>query len=143
MERRSCTRLTDSQIVLLSWEEHSATLKQLGNVADVASGGIGVLVDHSIPVGTAVTVSRLSFLDFDLGGIVKHLSRRSDCYIVGIEFAPTNDTAALQFQPELSTLSGSAMDTLTLCPMDVIETGERNRTLSVVPTISPTLDTAA
>jgi PilZ domain len=102
MERRSCTRLADSQLVMLRWEEHSATLKQLGNVADISPGGLGVLADHSIPVGTAVTVSCPSFSDFALNGIVKHLSRRSDCYFIGIEFASLSDTAALQFQFELA-----------------------------------------
>src|SRR5690349_1482011 len=57
MEGRSCTRLTDHEPVMLCWQEHSATLKQLGNVADASSGGIGVLVDHSMPIGTAVTIS--------------------------------------------------------------------------------------
>ena len=87
MERRSCTRLTDSQLVMLCWEENSATLKQLGNLVDLSSGGIGVLVDHSVPVGTAVTISCASFSDLALAGTVKHLSRDSDCYRVGIELA--------------------------------------------------------
>ncbi len=87
MERRSCARLADSQLIMLCWQEHSATLKQLGNVADASSRGIGVLVDHSIPVGTAVTISCPSFSDFAVGGRVKHVSRDSDCYRVGIEFA--------------------------------------------------------
>jgi PilZ domain-containing protein len=62
-------------------------LKQLGNVADASSGGIGVLVDHSIPVGTAVTISCPSVSDFAVDGTVKHLSRSSDRYRVGVEFA--------------------------------------------------------
>ena len=88
MERRSCIRLTDSQLVMLCWEEHSATLKQLGNVANASSQGVGVLAsDHSIPVGSIVTISSPSLSDFSISGVTRHLSRNSDCYFVGIDFA--------------------------------------------------------
>jgi hypothetical protein len=87
IERRSCIRLTDSQLVMLCWEEHSATLKQLGNVANASSRGVGVLVDHSIPVGSIVTISSPSLSDFSISGVTRHLSRSSDGYFVGIEFA--------------------------------------------------------
>jgi hypothetical protein len=86
---------------MLCWEEHSATLKQLGNVTDISASGLGVLTDHSIPVGTAVTVSCPSFSDFALDGTVKHLSQRSDCNFIGIEFAGTSGHSDLRYKPEL------------------------------------------
>jgi hypothetical protein len=87
MERRSCIRLADSQLIMLCWQENSATLKQLGNVADASPGGIGVLVDHPIPVGRIVTISSPSLSDLAVSGVTKYLLRSSDCYLVGIEFA--------------------------------------------------------
>ncbi len=102
MERRSFSRVADSQTILLSWQQHSVTRRQLGKVTDRKSGDLSVSTDHAIQVGTAVTVSRLSFLDFASRGIVNHLSRHSDSSRVDIEFASTGNNAALQFQAELS-----------------------------------------
>ena len=87
MERRSYTRLADSQLIMLCWEEHLATLKQLGNVVNASPRVMGVLVDHSIPVDSIVTITSPSLSDFSISGVVRHLSRSSDCYLVGIEFA--------------------------------------------------------
>jgi hypothetical protein len=99
MERRS-GRFANSQTLLLSWEEHLLVYRQLGSVTDLESGGLSVLADRSIQIGTPVTVSCLSFLDFGLRGIVNHVSRQSSRYFIGIEFTPSINTAAFRFQSE-------------------------------------------
>ncbi len=83
MERRSQTRLADSDLVTLSWEERSAKLSQLGSVHDRSSGGTGVAVDHAIPVGTQVTIS---FAGEELVGVVRHHTPKIDEHFIGIEF---------------------------------------------------------
>jgi hypothetical protein len=99
MERRS-SHFADSQTILLSWKENSAIYRRLGNVADLESDGLNVLIDRAIQIGTPVTVSRLSFLDLASRGIVKHLSRRSNRYVIAIELASSNNTAPLRFRSE-------------------------------------------
>jgi hypothetical protein len=88
MERRSQTRLPDSELVTLSWEEHSAKLRQLGSVHDRSSSGIGVAVDHAIPVGTEVTIS---LSGEELVGIVRHDTPKIDEHFIGIEFVSPGD----------------------------------------------------
>ena len=56
-ERRSHPRVLDSELVMVCWEENSKKFNQLGNIRDLSLGGIGVLVGHSLPVGTSVTIS--------------------------------------------------------------------------------------
>lgn len=89
MERRS-SHFADSQRILLSWHQNSAIYRRLGNVADLESDSLSVLTDLAIQVGTPVTLSRLSFLDFGYGGVVHRLSRLSDRYVIGIGFTPHN-----------------------------------------------------
>jgi hypothetical protein len=88
MERRSQNRLPDSELVTLSWEERSAKLSQLGSVHDRSRSGIGVAVDHAIPVGTPVTIS---FPGEELVGIVRHDTRKTDEHLIGIEFISPRD----------------------------------------------------
>ena len=91
MERRSQTRLPNSELVTLSWEEHSAKLKQLGSVHDRSSSGIGVAVDHAIPVGTQVTIS---FPEEELVGVVRHHTPTLDEHLIGIEFISPGELAS-------------------------------------------------
>lgn len=99
MERRS-GRFAGSQTILLSWEEHSVAYRRLGNVADLEDAGLGILTDHSIRIGTPVTISRLSFLDFTLSGMVSQLSRHSGRYFIGVELTPSSDSARPRFESE-------------------------------------------
>ena len=89
MERWS-SHFADSQRILLSWQENSTIYRRLGNVAGLESDTLSVLTDLAIQVGTPVTVSRLSFLDFGYRGVVSQLSRLSDRYVIGIDLTPFN-----------------------------------------------------
>ena len=97
-ERRSQLRLVDSDLVMLTWEQSSVELKQLGNVADVSLNGIGIIVDQLIPPGTAV---QISYGDGELTGLVRHHSPAGEAHSLGIEFTTQSRDSALHFQPEL------------------------------------------
>lgn len=99
-ERRSESRLLDCELVMVSWEGAGGTrLRQLGTVDDVSRGGMGVVVDHVLPVGTVV---HLSYGDEELAGTVKHYSQRPyGYYILCIEFVAESRDSMLHFQPEL------------------------------------------
>ena len=96
LEERAYRRLAESRAILLSWEEHRTTRRQLGKVADLQSAGLSLLTDQAIRVGTHVHLSSLSFLDFEFTGVVLRVQQYSDLYMIGIEFALLSDTAALQ-----------------------------------------------
>jgi hypothetical protein len=83
MERRSQTRVPDSEFVTLCWEECSATLTQLGSIDNKSADGVGIRVDHAIPVGSQVTISLRRGTSV---GIVRHLALRTGEHFVGIEF---------------------------------------------------------
>ena len=97
-ERRMQPRLADSDLVMLTWQESSVELKQLGNVADVSLDGLGIIVDQLIPAGTAVQVS---YGDGNLLGVVKHHLIAGDAYCLGIQFTAASKDSTLHFQPEL------------------------------------------
>ena len=100
-ERRAQGRLLDCEFVIVTWEQGSQTVKQIGNIDNLSSGGMGVLVEQPIPIGDSVTVS------YDGGdgltGIVRHHSRNSGRHLVGIEFSENSKESALHFQPEFLT----------------------------------------
>jgi hypothetical protein len=58
-------------------------LTQLGTIDNRSADGVGVRVDHAIPVGTKVTISLLGGASV---GIVMHLAPRTGEHFVGIEF---------------------------------------------------------
>ena len=68
-ERRSAIRTSDSDLVMLTWEQDSVPLKQLGNIEDVSQTGLGVIVEQALPVATKV---HISYGDNKLTGIVRH-----------------------------------------------------------------------
>ncbi len=103
-ERRSQPRFVDTELVIVSCEKHSTTLKQLGNVEDVSQDGLGVIVDHALPVGSPVTISYGdSYLEGELTGVVRHYSLRRDGHFIGIEFAAGSKDSSLHFHPDLLT----------------------------------------
>jgi hypothetical protein len=97
-ERRLHPRLSDSDLILVSWDENGVRLNQLGNVKDLSLGGMGILLDRAFPVGTVVTVS---YGEGELTGVVRHNSELIDSQLIGIEFAESSKNSALHFQPEL------------------------------------------
>jgi hypothetical protein len=93
-ERRSQPRSLNCDLVTISWQENSAELRQIGNIHDVSSGGIGILVPYALPVGTPVTVS---FRGFEARGIVKHTSHFADSPLIGIAYAEV-----IEFHPAMA-----------------------------------------
>jgi hypothetical protein len=98
LERRSQPRLTDVELVMLSWEENGTTMKQLGNVEDVSLNGMGVIIDNALPVGTLLNIS---YGQGNLTGIVRHQRREAERHLIGIELGLVSSDSALHFDPEL------------------------------------------
>ena len=96
-ERRSQLRIPDSDLVLVSWEDNGVKLNQLGNVKDISRGGIGILVDRIVAIGTRVMVS---YREGELAGVVRHKSELIDGHLIGIELAESSRNTAQRFQPE-------------------------------------------
>jgi hypothetical protein len=93
-ERRSQSRSLDSSLVTISWHENSTELSQIGNVHDVSSSGIGILVRHALPVGTPVTVS---LRGFESRGVVEHNSQSGDSPFNGIDYSEV-----IEFHPAMA-----------------------------------------
>lgn len=100
IERRLHPRFLDSELVMVSWEHAGVRLNQLGNVQDISLGGMGILLDSALPIGTKVTIS---YGQGELTGIVKHTSALVGGQVIGIEFAESSKNSTLHFQPELLT----------------------------------------
>jgi hypothetical protein len=96
-ERRSQLRIPDSDLVLVSWDDNGVRLNHLGNVKDISRGGIGILVDRIVAVGTRVTIS---YGEGELAGVVRHKSELIDGHLIGIELAESSRNAALRLQVE-------------------------------------------
>ena len=101
-ERRSETRFPDKEPLVISWQDFRGTARQSGMLQNLSSLGMGVLLDHSIPVGTQVTITydRVQTIT----GVVKHLVRRTYDCLIGVEFCfPNWGVAAqhLQFQAQM------------------------------------------
>lgn len=54
-----CTqpRITDAELVMLSWNENGATYQQLGAVQNLSLNGAGIIVDGMLPAGSPVTMT--------------------------------------------------------------------------------------
>ena len=87
-ERRSETRFPDKEPLVISWQDFRGTARQSGMLQNLSSLGMGVVLDHSIPVGTQViiTYDRVQ----TVSAVVKHLVRRTYCCLVGVEFSLPN-----------------------------------------------------
>ena len=97
-ERRSQTRIRDAELVMLGWDHDGTPLKQLGNVEDFSPGGMGIIVNNPVPIGTRVTIT---YGESDLTGIVRHESARREGNFIGIEFDPDSRDSDVHFDPEL------------------------------------------
>lgn len=97
-ERRLQPRLLDSELIMVSWIDDGVRLNQLGNVKDLSLGGMGILADRALPLGTAVAIS---YGEGELAGIVRHTSELVDGHFIGIEFVGGSRNSTLHFQPEL------------------------------------------
>ena len=70
---------------MISWQGFHGAARQSGMLQDLSSLGMGVLLDHSIPVGTEVTITydRVQ----SVSAVVKHLVRQTYCCLIGVEFS--------------------------------------------------------
>ena len=83
---------------MVGWHDGIGRLNQLGNVEDLSSGDMGILVHDDLPVGTPITVT---YGYGELGGIVKHSAPKDHGVFIGIEFDEVSRNSMLHFQPEL------------------------------------------
>lgn len=120
-ERRSQPRLLDCELVTVCWQEDAENRNQLGNVNDVSLGGVGVQVDHSIPIGAAVTIYYNSLFDSPLSGVVRHRSEHPNGFSLGIEFVGDSDHTKVHSYPELFTNS---------VPMDAPQAAESRKCMA-------------
>jgi hypothetical protein len=104
-EKRSHERLLDCDLVMLGWDGGSRKHKQLGNIKHISLNGIGVRVDHPLPIDTPVTICHESLSNGLILGIVRHHTPNSNEHILGIEFAAASNESTALFQPELAVWS--------------------------------------
>ncbi len=88
-DRRSQPRFLNAELVVVSCEKHLTRIEQLGNVADVSKGDVGVIVDYPLSVGSPVTIS---YREGELIGVVRHYSVRRDGHLIGIGYALGSNT---------------------------------------------------
>ena len=98
LERRSQKRFLDTELVMLSWMDNHSVLKQLGNVEDVCSSGMGVIVRNTLEVRTPPT---LTYGDGELTGVVRHSSPRVGGHLIGIELDLVSRSSPRPFHPRL------------------------------------------
>jgi hypothetical protein len=101
VERRSDFRLPSSGLVMISWKDNGTKFNQLGMVKDLSTGGIGILLEGTIPAGTAVTVSNRQG---EHAGIVRHSLELVNGQFIGIEFTGSSDNPYRPVQPQGSFL---------------------------------------
>jgi len=100
-DKRSQERLLDCDLVMIGWDGGSRKHKQLENIRDISLNGIGVRVDHPLPVGTPVTIYYESLSNGLILCIVRHHTPVINDHILGIEFAAASSQLAATFQAEL------------------------------------------
>jgi hypothetical protein len=83
---------------MVGWHDGIDKLSQLGNVLDLSLDGMSILVYDDMPHGTVVTVT---YGYAELGGTVRHSSRRHNGIFIGVEFDELSKNSILHFQPEL------------------------------------------
>jgi hypothetical protein len=100
-EKRSEQRLSDCDLVMIGWDGGRRKHKQLGNIRDISLNGIGVRVDHPLPVDTPITICYESLSNGLILGIVRHHTSVKNEHILGIEFAAASNESTAPFQPAL------------------------------------------
>jgi hypothetical protein len=97
-DRRLQPRLSDAELVMISFEDNGSRLQQLGNLENMSLNGVGIIVGHPIPAGNAVTIT---YGEGELTGIVRHCTPLAEGHFIGVEFAGSSKASGLHFQPEL------------------------------------------
>jgi hypothetical protein len=82
-DRRLQPRLTDAELVMISFEDNGTRLQQLGNLENMSLNGAGIIVGHPIPAGSVVTIT---YREGELTGIVRHCTALAEGHFIGVEF---------------------------------------------------------
>jgi PilZ domain len=97
-DRRFEPRISDAELVMLSWNEGGTTLRQLGSVENLSPNGAGMIVDDPLRVGSTVT---MTYGEGELTAVVRHCTALAEGYSIGVEFVESSKDSALHFHPEL------------------------------------------
>lgn len=99
-DQRSQPRISDAELVMVSWDENGTTFRQFGNVENLSLNGAGMIVDDAIPSGTTVA---MTYGDGELTAVVRHCAAVAEGHFIGVEFVGNSRASMLHFQPELLT----------------------------------------
>lgn len=97
LDRRIGPRLLCADMVEIRWTEKNGRVRRRrANLEDISPSGAGLLVEHPVPVLTAV---RLRHENGELTGTVRYCTVRENEYVVGIEFDEGSRWSAARFRP--------------------------------------------
>ena len=91
-------RISDAELVMVSWEENGTTLRQLGSLETLSLNGTGMTVDNAIAVASTVT---MTYGEGELTAVVRHCTPLADGHFIGLEFVGESRASVLHFQPDL------------------------------------------
>jgi len=96
--RRLQQRLSDAELVMLSWNENGTAMRQLGSIENISLNGAGIIVDGALPVGITVT---MTYGEGELTATVRHCTALAEGHFTGVEFVGDSRASALHFHPEM------------------------------------------
>jgi hypothetical protein len=96
--RRLQLRISDANLVMLSWNENGTTWRQLGTLENLSLNGAGMIVDKALAVASTVT---MTYGEGGLTAVVRHCTPLAEGHFVGLEFVGESRASVLHFQPEL------------------------------------------
>lgn len=99
-DQRSQPRISDAELVMLSWNENGTTFRQFGNVENLSLNGAGMIVDDALLLGTTVT---MTYGEGELTAVVRHCTALQEGHFIGIEFVGNSRASMLHFHPDLLT----------------------------------------
>lgn len=99
-EQRAQSRITDAELVMIFWDDNGTRRYQLGNVENLSGDGAGIIVDHELPAGTAIT---MTYGEGELNAIVRHCAPAVEEHFIGVEFVGESRASVLHFDPILFT----------------------------------------
>jgi hypothetical protein len=82
IERRKPRRQIDRDLAVLTWQNGTGYLKQLGTVQQKTQSTLDVVVGKPLPVTTTLSIF---YGDNQFTGIVRHLEQRGTGYSLGVE----------------------------------------------------------
>ena len=98
IDRRLQPRISDAELVMVSWEENGTTLRQLGSLENLSLNGAGMIVDKALAVARAVT---MTYGEGELTAVVRHCTPLAEGHFIGLEFVGESRASVLHFQPDL------------------------------------------